>query len=63
MPMLLSSPNQRADQATRTQLLQLFAQLLALEAVEPTLDQSPRRFYRRLWCPVLTLWYLIWQRL
>jgi hypothetical protein len=44
-------------------LLQLFAQLLALEAIEQTLDQSQRRFYRRIWCPLLTLWYCIWQRL
>jgi hypothetical protein len=44
-------------------LLQLFAQLVALESIEHTLSQSGRGFYRRLWCPVLTLWYLIWQRL
>lgn len=61
--MLLSSSKERADQATRTQLLELFSKLLALDALEQTLDQSRKRFYRRLWCPLLTLWYLIWQRL
>jgi hypothetical protein len=63
MPTLLSSTKGRADVSVRAQLLQLFSQLLALEAVEQTLDQTQRRFYRRIWCPVLTLWYLIWQRL
>jgi hypothetical protein len=63
MPTLLSSSSQRADESVRAQLLQLFGQLLALDGVEQTLDQSRRRFYRRIWCPVITLWYLLWQRL
>ena len=60
---LLSSRSERANPSTRSQLLALFAQLVALEFLEHTLDQSRHRFYRRIWCPVLTLWYLIWQRL
>lgn len=47
----------------RAQLLQLFTQILSLEGVEQTLPQSKRGFYRRIWCPVIVLWYLIWQRL
>jgi len=60
---LLSSRSERANPSTRSKLLALFAKLVALESIEQTLDQSRRRFYRRVWCPVLTLWYLIWQRL
>ncbi len=63
MQTLLSSQKERGTESTRTQLLHLFAQLLALDAVEHSLDPSRRRFYRRVWCPVVTLWYLIWQRL
>jgi len=63
MQTFLASQFKRSDSSTRTQLLQLFAQLVALESIEHTLLKSGRRFYRRLWCPVLTLWYLIWQRL
>jgi len=63
MPILLSSQRERASQSTRSQLLSLFWQLLALDAIEQTLSGSKRRFYRRVWCPLLTLWYLIWQRL
>lgn len=63
MHTLLSSRSERLAPSTRTQLLQLFAQLVALDSIEHTLDQSRRQFYRRIWCPVLTLWYLIWQRL
>jgi hypothetical protein len=63
MRTLLSSQKERAAQSTGAPLLELFTQLLALDAVEHTLPPSPRRFYRRIWCPVLTLWYLIWQRL
>lgn len=60
---LLSSRSERANPSTCSQLLAQFAQLVALKSVQQTLDQSRRRFYRRIWCPVLTLWYLIWQRL
>lgn len=60
---LLSSRSERERPAVGAQLLALFAQLLALESVELTLDQSRRRFYHRIWCPVVTLWYLTWQRL
>jgi len=44
-------------------LLQLFARLLALEGLTHPGLKSKRRFYRRAWCPLITLWYLIWQRL
>lgn len=63
MHTLLSSPSTRTTASTSAKLLRLFAQLVALESVEHTLSKSGRGFYRRLWCPVLTLWYLIWQRL
>lgn len=63
MQNLFSSPSKRADESTRENLLQLFAQLLALDSVEQTLHSAGRRFYLRAWCPVITLWFLIWQRL
>lgn len=63
MHTLLSSQSERVALSSRTQLLKLFAQLVALDSLEQTLAQSPRQFYRRVWCPLLTLWYLIWQRL
>ena len=63
MQNLLSAPNQGVAKATREQLLQLFQQLLALQTLEVTPEALGRRFYRRAWCPRLTLWYLIWQRL
>ena len=62
MALLLSS-NQRAQPAVRAQLLELFTQVLSLQGVGEGLEQSSRRFYVRIWCPVLTLWYLLWQRL
>lgn len=63
MASLLSSSGRRAEPLVRAQLLDLFARILSLEGLQETLDQSEHRFYRRIWCPVLTLWYLIWQRL
>lgn len=63
MQRLLSSRTERAAEATRCQLLELFRQLLALEGVERTLTSTGRCFYRRAWCPLVTLWYLTWQRL
>jgi len=63
MHTFLSSRSQSTDPSTGTPMLQLFGKLVALESIEHTLIKSDRRFYHRLWCPVLTLWYLIWQRL
>jgi|FLOH01.1.fsa_nt_gi hypothetical protein len=63
MHSLLASRSTHEAKASNSHLLQLFAQLVALDSIEHTLDQSSRKFYRRIWCPVLTLWYLIWQRL
>ena len=60
---LLSSQQERASQVTRSQLLWLFGQVLAFDALEPTRGGAARGFYRRVWCPWLTLWYLVWQRL
>ena len=57
MQKLFASPTARTEAAA--QLLQLFAKILALEG----LPQTQHRFYHRAWCPLLTLWYLIWQRL
>jgi hypothetical protein len=56
-----ASPAARTN--ATTPLLQLFARLLALEGQTPSWPQSCRRFYRRAWCPRITLWYLLWQRL
>lgn len=61
MQKLFASPTARADAARP--LLQLFAKLLALEGLPTPESTTQRRFYRRAWCPLLTLWYLIWQRL
>jgi hypothetical protein len=47
------------------QLLALFTRLLAQPVGQPW-PRSPsgrRRFYDRLWSPLITLWYLLWQRL
>lgn len=60
---LLSSSNQTAAEPARAQLLQLFQRLLALQTVDVTPLAVGRRCYCRAWCPRLTLWYLIWQRL
>ncbi len=40
------------------QALKLFGRAVALGGLRP-----PAGFYDRLWTPLLTLWYLIWQRL
>lgn len=61
MQILFASPTARA--AAVAPLLQLFAKLLALEGLPSPQSQSQRPFYRRAWCPLITLWYLIWQRL
>lgn len=39
-----------------TQALQLFHQLITLAPLRP-----PEDLYQRLWIPLVTLWYLIWQ--
>ena len=57
MQKLFASPAARADAAAP--LLQLFAKILALEG----LPNTQHRFYHRAWGPLLTLWYMIWQRL
>jgi len=59
----LSSQQVRASQSTCSELLALFWRLLALDVIAQTPGGSKRGFYRRVWCPLLTLWYLIWQRL
>lgn len=61
MQKLFASPAARANASAS--LLQLFARLLALEVLPAPGNKSKRPFYRRAWCPLLTLWYLIWQRL
>ncbi len=45
------------------ELLAPFARWLALEDLPQPERKTPRPFYRRAWCPRLTLWYLIGQRL
>src|SRR5262245_27322062 len=61
MQKLFASPQRRTDAST--QLLKLFIQVLTLEGLPALGSRSQRAFYRRAWCPLITLWYLIWQRL
>jgi hypothetical protein len=61
MQKLFASPKARFDAATP--LLQLFARLLGLHGLSDPALKSKRRFYQRAWCPIITLWYLLWQRL
>jgi hypothetical protein len=63
MALLLSSSNQRAEPAVCAQLLAFFIKILSLQDADQPPGKSSRGFYRRIWCPVLTLWYMIWQRL
>ena len=53
MQKLFASPVARANASA--QLLHLFAQLLALEALPHPGRKKQRRFYRRAWCPLITL--------
>lgn len=61
MHKLFASTAARANAANS--LLALFAKLLALEDWAHPQSNSQRPFYRRAWCPRITLWYLLWQRL
>jgi hypothetical protein len=45
------------------QLLGIFLQLLPLADLLDSASLSGKRFYNRLFCPVVTLWYFIFQRL
>lgn len=63
MQTLLASRTQRNTPTVQRQVLQLFQQLLALQTLPPMLPRAGRQFYHRIWFPVITLWYLIWQRL
>ena len=45
-------------------VLQLFTRLLSLQPLIAAQAFCPRlKFYERLWTPLLTLWYVVWQRL
>ena len=57
-----SPPSLRAN-LPFAQLLPLFVRLFTLVALADRLQRYPVRFYERLWCPLVTLWYLVWQRL
>jgi hypothetical protein len=48
---------------TPAQLLLFFVQLLPLEALRQLPALKAQRFYRRLFDPLVTLWYLLFQRL
>jgi len=61
MQRLFASPKARTD--ATTPLLQLFARLLGLHGLSGPGLKSKRRYYQRAWCPLITLWYLLWQRL
>ena len=53
-----SAPSLRAK-VSFAQMLPLFT----LAALADGLPQYPVRFYERLWCPLVTLWSMVWQRL
>jgi len=57
-----SPPSLRAN-VSFAQLLPLFVRLFTLAALADRLQHYPVCFYERLWCPLVTLWYLVWQRL
>jgi hypothetical protein len=61
--MLTLFASSAARGASANQLLPVFAKVLALEDWSHPQARGQRGFYRRAWCPLLTLWYLIWQRL
>jgi len=56
-PTAKSAPSP-APSVTPAQALHCFHRLLALVGIQP-----PAQTYQRLWTPLITLWYLIWQRL
>lgn len=56
-----SSPHGLRARVSVAQLLALFTRLLAHPW--PLAPCGRRRFYNRLWSPLITLWYLLWQRL
>ena len=60
-----SSPHGLRASVSVAQLLTLFTRLLAqpLGQPWPLAPCGRRRFYNRLWSPLITLWYLLWQRL
>ena len=57
-----SAPSPRAK-VSFAQMLPLFARLFTLTALADGLPHYPVRFYKRLWCPLVTLWSMVWQRL
>lgn len=63
--MINNSSRQRpAPRVSSSQVLELFTRLLNLQPLISAQTFCPRlRFYDRLWTPLITLWYLIWQRL
>jgi len=60
-----SSPLGLRAKVSVAQLLALFTHLIAppLGQPWPWATSARRRFYCRLWSPLITLWYLLWQRL
>ena len=57
-----SAPSLRAK-VSFAQMLPLFARLFTLAALANGLPHYPVRFCERLWGPLVTLWYMVWQRL
>lgn len=60
---LLQCPPQPPPAPCPRQLLGVFLQLLPLADLLNSHSLSGKRFYQRLFCPVVTLWYFIFQRL
>jgi hypothetical protein len=60
-----SSPHGLRAKVCPAQLLTVFTRLLVqpLPQPWPLASVGRRRFYDRLWSPLITLWYLLWQRL
>lgn len=60
----LQTPSQSAPSARcPRELLRVFLQLLPLADLLELPSLAGKRFYKRLFCPVVTLWYFIFQRL
>jgi hypothetical protein len=59
-----SSPQALRHTVSVPQILERFTRLLSLQSLLPIQTLCPRLcFYDRLWTPLLTLWYVVWQRL
>ena len=59
----IQTPPRPAPAHSPQELLSVFLQLLPLAELRHLPSLQGKRFYQRLFCPIVTLWYLIFQRL